>query len=110
MALSILNHHSINLGSGRDIITMTLPSSQWPREPSARDTWTQLMVRVTEKFINETAMYLAACRAILFLLKFSVFVLDTGFHVFVWVGKEASSHEKGGGLMLAHVSVKKSIP
>ena len=35
---------------------------------------------------------------------FAVFVLDTGFHVFVWVGKEASSHEKGGGLMLAHVS------
>ena len=41
---------------------------------------------------------------------FVVFVLDTGFHVFVWVGKEASSHEKGGGLMLAHVSSKKSIP
>lgn len=36
-----------------------------------------------------------------------VFVLDTGFHVFVWVGKEASSHEKGGGLMLAHEYVNK---
>ena len=36
---------------------------------------------------------------------FSVFVLDTGFHVFIWVGKDASSHEKGGGLMLAHVSI-----
>ena len=35
---------------------------------------------------------------------YSVFVLDTGFHVFVWVGKEASSHEKGGGLIIAHVS------
>ena len=34
----------------------------------------------------------------------AVFVLDTGFHVFVWVGKEASSHEKGGGLIIAHVS------
>lgn len=35
---------------------------------------------------------------------FTVFVLDTGFHVYVWVGKDATSHEKGGGLMLAHVS------
>ena len=34
----------------------------------------------------------------------AVFVLDTGFHVFVWVGKEATSHEKGGGLVIAHVS------
>ena len=33
-----------------------------------------------------------------------VFVLDSGFHVFVWVGKEATPHEKGGGLMVAHVS------
>lgn len=35
----------------------------------------------------------------------AVFVLDTGFHVFVWVGKEATSHEKGGGLIIAHVSL-----
>ena len=35
----------------------------------------------------------------------AVFVLDTGFHVFVWVGKEATSHEKGGGLVIAHVSL-----
>ena len=34
----------------------------------------------------------------------TVFVVDTGFHVFVWVGKEATAHEKGGGLMIAHVS------
>ena len=39
------------------------------------------------------------------LLRFyAVFVLDTGLHVFVWVGKEATSHEKGGGLVIAHVS------
>ena len=25
--------------------------------------------------------------------------------MFIWVGKDASSHEKGGGLMLAHVSM-----
>lgn len=35
----------------------------------------------------------------------TVFVLDTGFHVFVWVGKEATAQEKGGGMMVAHVSV-----
>lgn len=35
----------------------------------------------------------------------TVFVLDTGLHVFVWVGKEATSHEKGGGLIIAHVSL-----
>ncbi len=34
----------------------------------------------------------------------AVFVLDTGFHVFVWVGRDASPHEKGGGLIIAHVS------
>lgn len=34
----------------------------------------------------------------------AVFVLDTGFHVFVWVGKDATPHEKGGGLVIAHVS------
>lgn len=34
-----------------------------------------------------------------------MFVLDTGFHVFVWVGKEATSQEKGGGLIIAHVSL-----
>ena len=43
----------------------------------------------------------------------SVFVLDTGLHVFVWVGKEATTHEKGGGLVIAHVRhsylFKKSI-
>ena len=33
-----------------------------------------------------------------------MFVLDTGFHVFVWVGKDATPHEKGGGLVIAHVS------
>jgi gelsolin len=37
-----------------------------------------------------------------------VFVLDTGFHVFVWVGKDATSHEKGGGLVIAHEYVKNS--
>jgi gelsolin len=37
-----------------------------------------------------------------------VFVLDTGLHVFVWVGKEATSHEKGGGLVIAHEYVKTS--
>ena len=37
-------------------------------------------------------------------LSLIVFVLDSGFHVFVWVGKEATPHEKGGGLMVAHVS------
>ena len=35
---------------------------------------------------------------------YAVFVLDTGFHVFVWVGKDATPHEKGGGLVIAHVS------
>ena len=35
----------------------------------------------------------------------AVFVLDTGFHVFVWVGKDATPHEKGGGLVIAHVSL-----
>ncbi len=34
-----------------------------------------------------------------------VFVLDTGFHVYVWVGKEASTLEKGRALILAQVSV-----
>ena len=38
-------------------------------------------------------------------LSLIVFVLDSGFHVFVWVGKEATPHEKGGGLMVAHVSL-----
>ena len=38
----------------------------------------------------------------------AVFVLDTGLHVFVWVGKEATSHEKGGGLIIAHVSLRVS--
>ena len=33
----------------------------------------------------------------------TVFILDNGFHVYVWVGKEATSHEKGSGLTLAHV-------
>jgi len=33
-----------------------------------------------------------------------VFVVDSGFHVFVWVGKDATPHEKGGGLAIAHVS------
>lgn len=32
-----------------------------------------------------------------------VFVLDTGFHVYVWVGEEASSLEKGRALILAQV-------
>ncbi len=35
---------------------------------------------------------------------FAVFILETGFHVYVWIGKEATSHEKGSGLTLAHVS------
>ena len=35
---------------------------------------------------------------------FTVFVLDTGFHVYIWIGKEATAHEKGGGLAIAHVS------
>lgn len=35
----------------------------------------------------------------------TVFILDNGFHVYVWVGKEATSHEKGSGLTLAHVSI-----
>ena len=33
-----------------------------------------------------------------------VFVLDTGFHVYVWVGKEATTLEKGRALILAQVS------
>ena len=33
-----------------------------------------------------------------------MFLVDTGFHVFVWVGQEATAHEKGGGLVIAHVS------
>ena len=37
-----------------------------------------------------------------------VFVLGTGFHVFVWVGKDATPHEKGGGLVIAHEYVKHS--
>ena len=32
-----------------------------------------------------------------------VFVLDNGFHVWVWVGKEASTLEKGRALILAQV-------
>ena len=34
-----------------------------------------------------------------------VFVLDTGFHVYVWVGKEASTLEKGRSIVLAQVSM-----
>lgn len=34
-----------------------------------------------------------------------VFVLDTGFHVYVWVGKEATILEKGKALILAQVSI-----
>lgn len=37
-----------------------------------------------------------------------VFVFDTGFHVYVWIGKDASQHEKGGGLAIAHEYVKNS--
>lgn len=37
-----------------------------------------------------------------------VFILDNGFHVYVWIGKEATSHEKGSGLMIAHDHVKHS--
>jgi len=37
-----------------------------------------------------------------------VFVVDSGFHVFVWVGKDATPHEKGGGLAIAHEYVKHS--
>ena len=45
-------------------------------------------------------MLTISCIAILY----TVFVLDTGLHVFVWVGEEATSREKGGGLIIAHVS------
>ena len=41
-----------------------------------------------------------------------VFVLDTGFHVYVWVGKDASTLEKGRALILAQVcqrSCKSSV-
>ena len=38
-----------------------------------------------------------------------VFVLDTGFHVYVWVGKEASTLEKGKALILAQVCVALGI-
>ena len=42
-------------------------------------------------------------------LPVAVFVFDTGFHVYVWIGKDASQHEKGGGLAIAHVSTKHNI-
>ena len=32
-----------------------------------------------------------------------VFVLDNGFHVYVWVGNDASTLEKGRALILAQV-------
>ena len=33
-----------------------------------------------------------------------VFVFDTGFHVYVWVGKEATTLEKRRALILAQVN------
>ena len=35
---------------------------------------------------------------------FSVFILDSGKHCFVWIGKGASPDEKRNGLSRAHVS------
>lgn len=78
---------------------MIFPLSQLPREQSAKDTWTQQMVH--HNIISREVWFLLWDNC----CSFSVFVLDTGFHVFVWVGKDATSHEKGGGLMLAHVSM-----
>lgn len=40
-SILIINH----AGLERAATSMTLLSSQWPREPLARDIWTQLMVR-----------------------------------------------------------------
>ena len=86
-------------GSGRHDI-MIFPLSRWPRGRSAKDTWTQQMVLLYIISWEKCSNFIMRS-----LFSFSVFVLDTGFHVFVWVGKDATSHEKGGGLMLAHVSV-----
>ena len=55
---------------------------------------------------HSNCMYDACVMHILFL---AVFVVDSGFHVFVWVGKEATPHEKGGGLAIAHVSSSQCV-
>lgn len=38
------------------------------------------------------------------MISFAVFVLDTGSHCFVWIGKDASPGENRNGLTRAHVS------
>ena len=49
------------------------------------------------------------CLHYAYILFLAVFVVDSGFHVFVWVGKEATPHEKGGGLAIAHVSSSQCV-